>query len=77
MGEGETMKFGNNDLEELCTAIEKAISDGKKSVNNIDTDEAGRLIGTDDVLGAFDDIESYLGDVRSRLHSIADELSNA
>lgn len=66
----------NATVNEILTEIEKTIQDGKNAVSNLDTDENGKMIGTDDCLGAFDDISSYLDDLRGRLHGIADTIGN-
>jgi hypothetical protein len=66
----------NAQIMDILNEIEGHITTGKNAVNNLDTDEEGHLIGTDDCTGAFDDIASSLEDLRGRLHGIADAIGN-
>jgi hypothetical protein len=66
----------NATLSEILNEIENVVKSGKASVNGIDSDEDGRLVGTDDVLGEFDNISGLLDDLRGRLHGIADAVGN-
>ena len=63
-------------VDDILDEIIKAVDDGKQSCDDIyaDGEEVGTMHGQDDVQGAFDDITSYINDIRERLEYIGDIL---
>jgi hypothetical protein len=63
-------------IDDILDEIIKTIDDGKKSCNDIyaDGEEVGNMHGQDDVQGAFDDITSYVNDIRQKIEEVGDIL---
>lgn len=63
-------------IDEILDEISSSVDDGKKSCTDIyaDGEDPGMMHGQDDVQGAFDDITSYVNDIRTKLEEIGDIL---
>ena len=63
-------------IDEILDEIVTAVDDGKKSCNDVyaDGEDVGTLHCQDDVQGAFDDITSYVNDIRTKIEEVGDIL---
>ena len=70
------MTAKNQTMSDLINEIESAVTDGKNLIKALEADDDGSISGTEDVIGAFDDISRPLDDLRGRLHGWADTIGN-